>query len=361
MSPGGTRKNGMVGVRGSRDPSERAPGGAARHRPGAGNPLTLAPSPDAPRIAREWISARLAGWPPSGVANAALAVSELVTNAMLHAGTTIVLRCEPTASHVRLEVCDARADVPVPSTHPGDASTGLGLRLVSTLAEAWGVTASEDAKAVWCVISAEPSPRDPGGDRHATGGTTPEGAADAHLPTLRIVRDDTERAEGRAVRVALLNLPLSVYDAVSRHADAVARELALIAQSADPRTPDGPSADPRTRDGTSGYAAPRALVELAERVRADFARVAHPLRDQVAHARDAGAATVDLVLDVPVDALESLRALADEFDEADRYCETGDLLTLASPPSLRRFRRWYATQIVGQSHGLAPTPWAHEG
>ena len=45
------------------------------------------------------------------------------------------------------------------------------------------------------------------------------------------------------------------------------------------------------------------------------------------------------------------------LDEADAYCKQGELLTLASPPVVRRFRTWYLAEIRAQLAGAAPGPW----
>ena len=330
-----------------------------RGRPGfvnvaheAGDPadphvLTLDPIPGAPRVAREWVARKLVGWPAPGVENASLVVSELVTNAVLHAGTPIELRCVLDSFHVRLEVRDERADAPMLKAHASDASTGRGLRLVATLADEWGVSTADDAKVVWCVIGAHPGPsRLAQARRFARAVPLPGDGDPEPSGPGRASSGDGARVGGddRSVRVAMLNLPLGMYDELGEHAEAVVRELALVAQSA---------------AGRSGADAPEGLLVLAEGVRADFAPATRALRAQVERARGAGAETVDLELDVPAELLETLVALADRFDALDRHCEAGDLLTLASSPAQRRFRRWFADQLARQAGGLPPSPWAH--
>lgn len=349
--PGGAaRHNGTVSARRPRDrdpASNRAPAAS-----GAGDPhaITLAPIPGAPRAAREWVAAKLAGWPAPGVENASLVVSELVTNAVLHARTPIVLRCVPAVSRARLEVRDELGDAPMLKAHTSDSPTGRGLRLVASLSEEWGVSTAADAKVVWCVVDAYPAPTrleqarrftraaasTDGGDVGPAG----PGPAGAHEEGAH------GGVDGVSVRVTLHGLPLGVFDEAGEHSDAVVRELALIAQSAG-----------RVRGADVAHG----LLELAEMVRADVTRAARPLREQVERARDAGADALDVELDVPVEHLETLVALAARFDELDRYCEEGELLTLASSPAHRRFRRWFADQLVRQAGGLSPVPWARGG
>jgi serine phosphatase RsbU (regulator of sigma subunit)/anti-sigma regulatory factor (Ser/Thr protein kinase) len=134
---------------------------------------TLSGSPLAPGSARGLVRAALLQWAELGLPgtekltdrladDAMVVVSELVTNAVVHAGTDVELVCrlEDTDSIV-VEVADHH-----PSRAPRDNSVepayetpefGRGLRLVSTLAEAWGVTYRTGTKTVWARLPAEGS------------------------------------------------------------------------------------------------------------------------------------------------------------------------------------------------------------
>jgi anti-sigma regulatory factor (Ser/Thr protein kinase) len=79
-----------------------------------------------------------------------LLVTELTTNAVIHAHSPIRLSVMPAADHVRVEVRD---DDPTPlgtPTRPSpDAERGRGLWLVDALATCWGVNNNERGKTVW--------------------------------------------------------------------------------------------------------------------------------------------------------------------------------------------------------------------
>ncbi|MEV3986436.1 SpoIIE family protein phosphatase [Nonomuraea sp. NPDC049758] len=115
-------------------------------------------TPHAPAHARRFIRQVLGEWRLSHLTeDAVLLTSELVTNAVLHAGTGIELTCrlDVAASPARLEieVDDHRPGrtVPTPeamSTDPARTS-GRGLALAAMLADAWGVTYTRTAKRVW--------------------------------------------------------------------------------------------------------------------------------------------------------------------------------------------------------------------
>ena len=82
----------------------------------------------------------------------ALVVSELVTNAVRHAGTPITLVVTDGEEGVRVEVEDAGPGFEWPSTKPHVESGGLGLTVVEALSREWGIDRNGAGCAVWCVI-----------------------------------------------------------------------------------------------------------------------------------------------------------------------------------------------------------------
>jgi anti-sigma regulatory factor (Ser/Thr protein kinase) len=103
--------------------------------------------------ARRFVAESLPGVDPEVRDTAALLVSELATNAIVHAESEFAVTVVyPTASgRVRVEVTDQDETKPAP-TRPGPtAPHGRGLLLVSTMADAWGVRDARhrSGKAVW--------------------------------------------------------------------------------------------------------------------------------------------------------------------------------------------------------------------
>jgi anti-sigma regulatory factor (Ser/Thr protein kinase) len=84
---------------------------------------------------------------------AELLVSELVTNAVLHARTTITLEITAVPDGVRVGVLDGAARGPRPRDFSLEATTGRGLTLVESLASAWGTNPTADGKQVWFELS----------------------------------------------------------------------------------------------------------------------------------------------------------------------------------------------------------------
>ena len=80
---------------------------------------------------------------------AELLVSELVTNAVLHARTTITLEVCHTGPGVRVGVVDASPRGPRQREFSDQATTGRGLTLVESLSSSWGTEPTRNGKSVW--------------------------------------------------------------------------------------------------------------------------------------------------------------------------------------------------------------------
>lgn len=86
-------------------------------------------------------------------ADAALVVTELVTNALGECG-----ECQLSAwylaeaSALRVEVMDASPNMPIEQGAGSARVGGHGLRIVGKLSTRWGVTTHEDGKTVWFEI-----------------------------------------------------------------------------------------------------------------------------------------------------------------------------------------------------------------
>jgi anti-sigma regulatory factor (Ser/Thr protein kinase) len=81
----------------------------------------------------------------------ALVVSELATNAVLHAETPFTVTLERDEGAITVAVSD-RSTVQLVRPGRQDSPTsrhGWGLHIVQTLSTAWGVAAQRDGKSVW--------------------------------------------------------------------------------------------------------------------------------------------------------------------------------------------------------------------
>ena len=81
--------------------------------------------------------------------DAASLVSELATNAVIHARTPFTLVVSRIEDAVRVSVHDGSAVLPRRRAYGLDAATGRGLRLMSTMSSDWGIDAEAGGKVVW--------------------------------------------------------------------------------------------------------------------------------------------------------------------------------------------------------------------
>ncbi|MBB4895713.1 PAS domain S-box-containing protein [Streptomyces olivoverticillatus] len=106
--------------------------------------------------ARAFVRDTLQGWGfPDVIDDAVVLTSELVTNAVVHAGTAADVSCVRTDAGVRIEVSDRYPERELPLQASGrqlgglDREGGRGLLLCGALAARWGVEYSAARKTVW--------------------------------------------------------------------------------------------------------------------------------------------------------------------------------------------------------------------
>ena len=152
----------------------------------------------------------------------------------------------------------------------------------------------------------------------------------------------TTGVELRTIR--MLGLPVPLWAETKQHVDELLREFELMLA--------GRATD---HDGDD---TPARLVTLANTLQAQYGGSEE--RDaELFAALEAGRETVDLEIELPVEAAEGAKALDAMLDEVDAYCRRGEhLLTLASAPEMVAFRQWYLREVVAQLQGAPPTPWA---
>ncbi|WP_030614629.1 SpoIIE family protein phosphatase [Streptomyces sclerotialus] len=166
-APGAGRDESAEGCpAGGRQPAAGAYGGESSRAVG------LPGAPIAAGAARQFVRTTVADWATRELPGAQylterlaeeaeLLVSELVTNAVVHAGTAVELLCrldeDGPCTAVIVEVSDHHPARPVRGRH--DAVTaegaGRGLQLVGALADAWGITYRRTLKTVWFRVTAD--------------------------------------------------------------------------------------------------------------------------------------------------------------------------------------------------------------
>jgi anti-sigma regulatory factor (Ser/Thr protein kinase) len=105
---------------------------------------TFSPDPSSVPAARRFVTQTLLLWQLPAAAEAAeLLVSEICTNAVLHARTAYTVELARgefgDGDVVRVRVTDSSSALPRQRTYEDDSTTGRGIRLVDALSTRWGV------------------------------------------------------------------------------------------------------------------------------------------------------------------------------------------------------------------------------
>ncbi|GAA1157905.1 hypothetical protein GCM10009606_39770 [Nocardioides aquiterrae] len=257
---------------------------------------------------------------------AELGVSELVTNALLHASAPLSVRVRGTREHPRVEVRDGTTELPVlpgGETHDEDdllLTFGRGLSIVARCSTAWGVEVEEDGKVVWFVPAAR------SGETMVEGVVTGAGPAPPREPSP----DE--------MSIEILGVPLRSFIDFQRHYRELRREVRLLALAHEAEYP------------------------LAKDLSDLFGRLEHDLRDgigagQIEEALHSGAATTDLHVVMPRATAATIGRFIELLDLADAFCREERLLSLARTPDQQQFQRWFLGEFVRQRDGEAPLAW----
>jgi anti-sigma regulatory factor (Ser/Thr protein kinase) len=131
--------------------------------------LEIGADPAEVRRARRWARSTLSGCgfgrDEALAETLLLLISELVTNAVVHAGTPSVLRMllpgRQAPGAVRVEVADMSTCPPRQRHADGDETSGRGLELVSGLADRWGWQREGNGKRIWCEMDRPVAGRTP--------------------------------------------------------------------------------------------------------------------------------------------------------------------------------------------------------
>ncbi len=302
--------------------------------------LELDPAPRSVREARTWVMDQLTTLGRDDLVDAArLGVSELVTNAILHAAPPIVLRLGGTPVHPRVEVHDGSVEPPALRDMTDDArllaTIGRGLSIVATYSRTWGAEMSPVGKVVWFEPASDEDLSDlarqvPGEITDVAGPLGPAEPAGA--------AEEARSAEQDRVTICLLGMPVRVFAHYRLWYDELRRELRLLALS----------------HGTE-YPVAQELSALTSTVDAERrqARGVEQLDAAITGGRD----RVDLVYDVPGTAPETMARLHRVLQDADAFCRENQLLTAAPTQQLLDLRDWYLGEFERQGRGEQPRPW----
>lgn len=295
-------------------------------------PLVLAPEPQSVRRARLWVVEEFERLGRSDLADAAeLGVSELVTNAILHAAPPITVRVMGSRERPRVEVRDASMRPPSVGGDMTDddqllRTIGRGMGIVALYSRSWGADVSPDGKVVWFVPSDDPGA---------------EGAEEGDVFDLDEAVERRMAAAGSSaelIPVRLLGMPAQVFASFRDWYAEIRRELRLLAFAQGDRYP--------------------VAAEIAEMT----LQVEHERRlaegvDQLDEAIRTGQERVDLDYLVPDTAPATMARMGEVLAEADRFCRDQSLLTVPATPQQLALLEWYVGEFGRQAAGEEPRPW----
>lgn len=282
------------------------------------------------REARLWVGQRLSDVGRQDLVwSAELAVSELLSNALLHGEPPIVVQMGGTRDHPRVEVHDGSSQLPqMPAARGTNGAgrledeflltIGRGLDLVAKFSDAWGVEMGPEGKSVWF------SPR---ADAQETGVPGDVTGDSLHAPQPR----------GAVLHVQLLGVPVDQLADFERHHRELAREVALLALAA----------------GTD-YPLAKTISDVFALLRRD---VRPELGEQLRQLRSAGVSASDMEVTVTRRAAAELGRFVELLSLADAFCVEQRLLTLARTPNQIAFQNWWFGEISRQLAGEPPTAW----
>jgi anti-sigma regulatory factor (Ser/Thr protein kinase) len=291
----------------------------------------LASGPRGAAQARRWVAevcAEIGRWDLRE--NAQLAMSEVVTNAILHGKGPVTVRLRGTRDHPRVEVRDGSADpLALIADDPAydfvdDLPTfGRGLSIVAGFSEAWGAERDGEGKLVWFVPAALPP-------EHPAVGVVLGWDDEPEVPSF--AGDDT-------ITVRLRGLPVELMQGMLSHGAELRRELRLLAVAHHDAYP------------------------VASDLSAYFAALSRDFRWQfggegLVTAIQDGRSTTDLDVTAPLDAADRFGRLIELYDLADAFCRNEQLLTLARRPEQVEFQTWLFGEFVRQGTGEEPRPWS---
>ncbi|MCW2818688.1 MAG: ATP-binding protein [Marmoricola sp.] len=297
--------------------------------------LVLPASPPSVKLARSWVSRVLTEIGRGDlVDSAALGVSELVTNALIHSRPPLSVRIRGTVDHPRIEVVDSspvppqRAPVvPQPEDVDDDNVTtfGRGLDLVAMMSSRWGSDLAHDgrSKSVWF------EPTDGAHGTRADGGEVFDFDPDF---------DDGPPVDEDRLPLRLLNVPARVFAEMRRYHFEVRRELRLLAMTA-------PEDYPLAVEITNTFR----QSDRERRAAAGISRLDKAISDEVV--------SIDLDYSIPASTPATMARLRDLLVECYLAFSEEHLLALRPPDLIVSLQSWYFTEFERQARGEDPVPW----
>lgn len=287
-------------------------------------------------------AARSWGLSDSVAKDGALATSELVTNSVLHAGSTIGVAVRRLGRGMRVEVRDSNSHLPVvDAERPEDllanrSMTGRGLAVVAATSDRWGADPLPGGgKVTWAeigtgqrLVASAPPPAFPPAPK-------PMKLAPAAL-AAGITAATALTREGR--KVHLIGVPVQLLVESTRQFADLEREIQVMAMD------------------HSGPAEIENVVVTGRRISAEIDPWTRIDRDLVEAAVARGDERMDYEVTVPMDAAATIDRLGSWLRRVRSSLVRRHLLTLPPSDEVTAYRVWYREEVLAQLSGRAPQP-----
>ena len=313
----------------------------------------LEPAALSARAAREHVRALLdAAGRLDWLDAAELAVSEIVTNAVLHAHTAMRVCARIDDDGLLVEVHDLNPALPSQRSYDTHATTGRGMELVAAVTTAHGVQASSSGKVVWFRLADAGQAEGSGEDLLAQWEETGRDGRTTRPGRSAEARPGAGRTP--APHVVLRGMPPTLWLAAREHHDALLRESVLF-RAEHPDDP-GSQADLVRADEARFTISGRLEAEV-ERAREEGLAV-RPLPEYHPGALPSVPERLDLVLEVHAEQAEAFAALQDALDDGERLARDDRLLVRPGLPEIVAVRDWACQQVIAQLGGAPAAPWS---
>jgi len=338
------------------------------------------PEPRSAAAARHWVRDHLNDMGRTDLIPCAEAgVSELVTNGILHAQTSIGLQLSHHRERVIIEVYDGSPMSQQPALDTAtpnavESTIGRGLKIVRANAREWGVSTSQHGKSIWF----QPAP--------STAGNGHDPAETAHTEDAVQLADAVRFEEGVQVEDGDDAAAFDLDTALDALAEAFP-EMGLDLATDGGGSVDGdetvqvmllgvpPLVVQHYRKRWLELVREMHLVALAEpspqqRMAQQFCTAAQTLHNDLyvierstsgySPALSEDGAAVDAVFDVPRSLRQAFVDLRDLARELEAHWAGGRLLFVHPGPQAAQLREWWVGEFIGQIDGEEPNPWPGE-
>ena len=257
---------------------------------------------------------------------AELVISEVVTNALVHAGTDVHIAARVGRDGVRVEVSDGSPHLPTTKNYADLAATGRGLQLLEQMVDRWGVDPHAEGKTVWFELG---PPRGCPRDGRRWSSTTPR------FPRARTTAWSSSCSAYRC----------------SCTRPGRCRQSRCCGSTSSPgsTTTTAPTRSSGTQPPPTRWLCSRSSCPPRGLDDNPDALMAAAVEPYVSAER--------VVLSVPSSSVPHFSLLHEILETATAMADAGTLLTPPTQPEVQCLRQWLCSEVVEQSDGRSPEPW----